>query len=610
MDVLDDTSGDYARLLARMLQADRDEGGPEEVGEETAAEQAEQLVAAGEGKRGTDEEVFLDIICKASPAQLEAVSAAYEEKTGHSLKKGIKEEMGMWGEGDLRHALTMLLFDRIQVFAKLLKRAFKGLGTDDACVMRIIGGNDRPTLLAISLAYEQMEGHTLEEALDSELSGDFKNCVINWLTMDHVGLEDEQNRDLLYETGALEDGDEGVKEAEKDPFDVIPERLAPSQLRVKNSQLRKVLEEVLDAIADYDVKCIKDCCEGFGTKDEELIYILTGRSKDQLDRVSKRYRVKYEATLSGQIGEECSRDYKRFLQCCVKDKAKLDAEQYHEAMHGGLFGFGTNEKLLTELVTTRTNAQILAAKKAYYAIYDAPLTSEIRSETSGDYKEALISLLQGNRPEEDMPNEILAAKQAKKLYKKGVGKWNGTDEHAFITIMTRSSPVQLKCIAEMYEKTYRQSLADAIKSEMSGDLEHILLSLLMDPVEQWARNLRAAFKGAGTNDATVCRIIGGCNYEQLKAVQDKYYELYSRPLIEDVAEECSGDYKVAVISKCINEPVGEEDDMPEPNLTPLEDAIHDFHRLRTTLLRAQEFLVTVDASKIVILSRFACCPSR
>ena len=206
-------------------------------------------------------------------AQLEAVSAAYEEKTGHSLKKGIKEEMGMWGEGDLRHALTMLLFDRIQVFAKLLKRAFKGLGTDDACVMRIIGGNDRPTLLAISLAYEQMEGHTLEEALDSELSGDFKNCVINWLTMDHVGLEDEQNRDLLYETGALEDGDEGVKEAEKDPFDVIPERLAPSQLRVKNSQLRKVLEEVLDAIADYDVKCIKDCCEGFGTKDEELIYI-------------------------------------------------------------------------------------------------------------------------------------------------------------------------------------------------------------------------------------------------------------------------------------------------------------------------------------------------
>ena len=170
----------------------------------------------------------------------------------------------MWGEGDLRHALTMLLFDRIQVFAKLLKRAMKGLGTDDACVMRIIGGNDRPTLLAISLAYEDMEGHTLEEALDSELSGDFKECVIQWLTLDAVGLVDQDNRELLYETGALEDGDEGVKEAEKDPFDVIPERLAPSQLRIKNSQLRKVLEETLDVIADYDVKCIRECCEGIG----------------------------------------------------------------------------------------------------------------------------------------------------------------------------------------------------------------------------------------------------------------------------------------------------------------------------------------------------------
>ena len=264
MDVMDDTSGDYGRLLARILQADRDEGGQEEVSDELAATQASELVAAGEGKTGTDEEKFLDIICKASPAQLGTVSAAYEQETGHDLKKGLSKEMGMWGEGDLRHALTMLLFDRIQVFAKLLKRAMKGLGTDDACVMRIIGGNDRPTLLAISLAYEDMEGHTLEEALDSELSGDFKECVIQWLTLDAVGLVDQDNRELLYETGALEDGDEGVKEAEKDPFDVIPERLAPSQLRIKNSQLRKVLEETLDVIADYDVKCIRECCEGIG----------------------------------------------------------------------------------------------------------------------------------------------------------------------------------------------------------------------------------------------------------------------------------------------------------------------------------------------------------
>ena len=167
------------------------------------------------------------------------------------------------------------------------------------------------------------------------------------------------------------------------------------------------------------------------TKDEELIYILTGRSKDQLDRICRRYRVKYETTLAGQIGEECSLNYRRFLQHCVKDKAKLDAEHYYEAMHGGLTGLGTDEDLLTELVTTRNNAQILAAKKAFYHIYDKPLTSEIRSETSPHYKEALISLLQGNRPEEDMPNEILAAHQAKVLYKKGVGKFFGTDEHAF-----------------------------------------------------------------------------------------------------------------------------------------------------------------------------------
>lgn len=183
LDVMDDTSGDYGRLLTRILQADRDEGGPEEVSEELAAEQAAQLVEAGEGKTGTDEDVFLDILCKASPAQCAAISAAHEEATGHSLKKAISEEMGMWGEGDLKSALQMLLFDRINVFAHLLHKAFKGLGTDESQVMRILGGSDKPTLLAISLAFEEQEGRPLEEAIDSELSGDFRDCVIQWLTM-------------------------------------------------------------------------------------------------------------------------------------------------------------------------------------------------------------------------------------------------------------------------------------------------------------------------------------------------------------------------------------------------------------------------------------------
>lgn len=601
-DVMDDTSGDYGRLLTRVLQANRDETGPEEVSQELAAEQAAQLVAAGEGKAGTDEDVFLDIICKASPAQCAAISAAHEEATGHSLKDAISDEMDMWGEGDLKNALKMLIFDRIHVFAHLLHKAFKGLGTDESQCMRILGGVDKPTLLAISLAYEEQEGRPLEEAIDSELSGDFRDCVIQWLTMDAVGLEDEANRDRLYDTEMLKDGDEGVKEAEKDPFDIIPERLAPSQLRRKNSQLRAVLEDTLDAIADYDVKCIKECCDGIGTNDAELINIITGRSKDQLERISKRYRVKYENTLSGQIGAECSFNYRRFLQACVKDKAKLDAEQFHEAMKGGHFGgLGTNESLLTELVTTRTNDELLAAKAAYRQIYDTPLTADIRSELGRfkrNYQELLLTLLQGGRSEDDTPNEPLAMKQARYLHKKGEGKFFGTDEHAFIKTIALASPAQLTSIDFFYRKFYGRSLESAIRSEMSGDLEDCLCFLLMDNAEQCACALRTAFKGLGTDDNAICRIIGGCNYEQLQAVQDKYFELYGKPLVEDIDSECSGDYKQAVISKCVNEPVGEEDQMPEPNLTPLEDAISDFWRLRKTLERAQEFLCIIDAKRI------------
>ena len=88
-----------------------------------------------------------------------------------------------------------------------------------------------------------------------------------------------------------------------------------------------------------------------------------------------------------------------------------------------------------------------------------------------------------------------------------------------------SVELQLKSIDYFYRKFYGRSLETAIRSEMSGDLEDCLCCLLMDNAEQFARALNVAFEGLGTDDNAICRIIGGCNFEELQAVQDKYFEL-------------------------------------------------------------------------------------
>ena len=63
----------------------------------------------------------------------------------------------------------------------------------------------------------------------------------------------------------------------------------------------------------------------FCRDDDELIGLLTSRSKAQLGRVDKFYRLKYDMCIAEQIADECSGDYKTFLTAMCKPQAIVDA---------------------------------------------------------------------------------------------------------------------------------------------------------------------------------------------------------------------------------------------------------------------------------------------
>ena len=62
MDVADDTSGDYKRLLLERLRCARSE--ETTLDEQSAKELAERLFAAGEDRWGTTESVFIEIFTR------------------------------------------------------------------------------------------------------------------------------------------------------------------------------------------------------------------------------------------------------------------------------------------------------------------------------------------------------------------------------------------------------------------------------------------------------------------------------------------------------------------------------------------------------------------
>ncbi|XP_032706070.1 annexin A13, partial [Lontra canadensis] len=101
-DVKADTSGNLKKILVSLLQADRDEG--DDVDKDLAGQDAKDLYDAGEGRWGTDELAFTEVLAKRSHKQLRATFQAYQILINKDIEEAIEEETS----GNLQKAYLTL----------------------------------------------------------------------------------------------------------------------------------------------------------------------------------------------------------------------------------------------------------------------------------------------------------------------------------------------------------------------------------------------------------------------------------------------------------------------------------------------------------------------
>lgn len=166
--VSSEIGGYFRRLLTMIINGARDESGT--VDPELAQQQAAELFAAGEGKLGTDEEVFNRVLSHGSFAHLRYVFNEYKSLSGRTIEQAVKDEMS----GDLRESILTII-ESVQsmsaYFAKRLFKAMEGMGTDDATLIRIIVSRSELDLGSIKREFERLYDRTLLSAVKSETSG-------------------------------------------------------------------------------------------------------------------------------------------------------------------------------------------------------------------------------------------------------------------------------------------------------------------------------------------------------------------------------------------------------------------------------------------------------
>ncbi|KAF2578396.1 hypothetical protein F2Q68_00001643 [Brassica cretica] len=64
---------------------------------------------------------------------------------------------------------------------------------------------------------------------------------------------------------------------------------------------------------------------------------------------------------------------------------------------------------------------------------------------------------------------------------------------------------------------------------------------------QDSETLNKAFRGWGTDEKAIIRVLGKRNESQRKRIRESYKEIYGKDLIDDLSSELSGDFKKAVI---------------------------------------------------------------
>ncbi|XP_024027412.1 annexin D5 [Morus notabilis] len=175
-------SGDHKKLLLAYVHTPRYEG--PEVDRLMVGNDAKALFKAGEKKLGTDEKIFIKIFSERSRAHLAAVSHAYHNTYGNSLKKAIKKETS----GYFEHGLLTILQcaeNPGNYFAKVLHKAMKGLGTNDSTLIRVIVTRAEIDMQYIKAEYRKKYGKTLNDAVHSETSGHYRAFLLSLLGPNH-----------------------------------------------------------------------------------------------------------------------------------------------------------------------------------------------------------------------------------------------------------------------------------------------------------------------------------------------------------------------------------------------------------------------------------------
>uniref|UniRef100_A0A8C2ZE68 Annexin n=1 Tax=Cyclopterus lumpus TaxID=8103 RepID=A0A8C2ZE68_CYCLU len=316
-----------------------------------------------------------------------------------------------------------------------------------------------------------------------------------------------------------------------------------------------------------DVEVLRKAMKGFGTDENAITELLGSRTNKQRVPMVAAYKTTYGKDLFHDLKSELTGNFEKLVLAMVKSPGQFDASELREAIKGA----GTDEACLIEILSSRSNAEIINITKIYKAEYGKSLEDAISSDTSGHFRRLLVSLSQFNA--------ILCARSKPHL-RAGVSFQisihdfpSSIEVHRMPSVVPLSQPHMLtffdthftrvfkyydcdSCLLLVFQEYQQMCGRDIEKSicrEMSGNVESGMVAVvkcIKNTPAYFAERLHKAMQGAGTKDETLIRImVTRCEVDMLD-IRQAYVKTYGKSLYNHISGDTSGDYKKLLLKLC------------------------------------------------------------
>ncbi|KNA08231.1 hypothetical protein SOVF_164450 [Spinacia oleracea] len=293
--------------------------------------------------------------------------------------------------------------------AEALKKACHGWGTNEKGIIEIIGHRNAGQRKLIKEAYEQQYNENLIKRFEKELSGDFERAVYRWMldpldreaVLANVGIKKSDYR-VIVELSCISSAEEllAIKRAYQARYKHSLEEDVASYF---SGDMRKLLlllvsvyryeteesdPKLVQAEAEILHKCIKDKAYNH----DEIIRILTTRSKAHLTATFYRFRDVYSTPITKSLASDQDKDFVAALQNairCIKSPLKY----FERVVTNALKKRGTDECALTRVIVTRAERDLGQIKELFYKRNSETMEHAVAKETGGDYEKFLLTLI-------------------------------------------------------------------------------------------------------------------------------------------------------------------------------------------------------------------------